>query len=125
MKRWLSIVFALLAASAFGYAPERNLFFQFGAANRLTNTITPLNRQTKQVWNHRGLLQTVIQPSTNTANFYYDARARLTNRTDAVGTTLYGYDANNNLTSVTNVGQATRLSVTNFFDIVLLAELAS
>ncbi len=101
MKRRLQFaLFLLLAVSAFGYPPERRLFLHFDAANRLTNTTTPLSRVTSQGWNNRGRLQTVIEPSTNTANFYYDARSRLTNRTDGVGTTYYRYDANNNLTTV-------------------------
>jgi RHS repeat-associated protein len=35
---------------------------------------------------------------------HYDAKGRLTNRTDNVATTLYGYDANDNQTSVTENG---------------------
>src|SRR5437588_11717013 len=58
----------------------------------------PLNRQTKTVLNNRGLPQLISQPSGNTNQFLYDAKVRLTNRTDAVGTTTYKYDANNNLT---------------------------
>lgn len=79
--------------------------FQFDAANRLTNTISPLNRQTKQVWNNRGLLQTVIEPSMQTTTLGYDAKARLTNRADSVGTTLFQYDANNNPTNVAESGK--------------------
>jgi RHS repeat-associated protein len=71
----------------------------------LTNTISPLGRQTKQIYNDRGLLQSVIEPSTDTANLYYDARGRLTNRTDNLGTILYRYDANNNRTNVTEAGK--------------------
>jgi RHS repeat-associated protein len=35
---------------------------------------------------------------------YYDGKARLTNRTDNVGTVLYGFDANDNRTSVAGNG---------------------
>jgi RHS repeat-associated protein len=84
--------------------------FQFDAANRLTNTITPLNRQTWQLWNNRGLLAAVRDPMSQWTTNLYDARARLTNVTDAAGVRLYSFDANNNLTSVTNVGKASRLS---------------
>ncbi len=101
MKRRLQFaLFLLLAVSAFGHTSERTLFLYLDAANRLTNITTPLSRVTSQGWNNRGLLQTVIEPSTNTANFYYDARGRPTNRTDGVGTTYYRYDANNNLSTV-------------------------
>ena len=43
-------------------------------------------------------------PAGQTASLYYDAKGRLTNRTDNVATTFYGYDANNNRTSVTENG---------------------
>jgi len=88
--------------------------FQFDGANRLTNTITPLNRSTSLAFNHQGLLSTIKDPDPahQPTSLYYDAKGRLTNRTDNVGTTLYGYDANDNLTSVTNVGQASSLSQT-------------
>jgi RHS repeat-associated protein len=88
--------------------------FQFDGANRLTNTITPLNRSTSLTFNHQGLLSTIKDPDPahQPTSLYYDAKGRLTNRTDNVGTTRYGYDANNNLTSVTNVGQASSLSQT-------------
>jgi RHS repeat-associated protein len=74
-------------------------------ANRLTNTITPLNRQIQQVWNSRELLQSITQPSTRATTLSYDSKTRLTNRTDNVGTTLYQYDPNNNLTNVAESGK--------------------
>jgi len=79
--------------------------FQFDGANRLTNTITPLGRQIKQVWNHQGLLQSAIDPSGQTTTLGYDPKGRLTNRTDNVGTTLFQYDANNNPTSIVENGR--------------------
>jgi len=112
MRRWLQFILLLLAASAFGYAPEPKSFSQFDCANRLTNTITPLGRETRVTYDARGLLSTVRQPSTQTTTNFYDAKGRLTNVTDAVGVRWFTYDANNNLTSVTNVGQASRLSQT-------------
>jgi RHS repeat-associated protein len=112
MRRWLQFIWLLLAASAFANAPEPRFVFQFDAANRLTNTITPLNRQTKVSFDNRGLLKTVTEPSGQGATNYYDAKGRLTNRVDGVASTVYSYDANNNLTSVTNVGQASSLSQT-------------
>ncbi len=80
--------------------------FEFDDANRLTNTITPLNRETRLTFNDRGLLSTLREPSTQTATNFYDARGRLTNITDAVGTRIYRHDANNNLTNVFEAGKS-------------------
>jgi len=79
--------------------------FQFDAASRLTNTISPLNRQTSQTWNNRGLLASVKEPSGDTATLTYDAKGRLTNRTDSVGAITYRYDANGNRTNVVAHGK--------------------
>ena len=78
--------------------------FQFDGANRLTNTITPLNRTMSQTWNHQGLLSTVTDPTNRITYFYYDAKGRLTNRTDNVGVTLYRLDAGDNVTNVSENG---------------------
>ena len=78
--------------------------FQFDGANRLTNTITPLARSTSLAFNHQGLVATAKDPASQSTSFYYDAKGRLTNRTDNIGTTLYGHDANGNQTSVTENG---------------------
>ncbi len=78
--------------------------FQFDAANRLTNTITPLSRSTIQTFNHQELLASTKDPAGQNTTYSYDGKGRLTNRTDNVATTLYGYDANNNLTSVAESG---------------------
>jgi RHS repeat-associated protein len=78
--------------------------FQFDAANRLTNTITPLSRSSSQAYNNRGLLVSSKEPSGQTQTFNYDAKGRLINRTDSVGTTLNKYDANDNPTNVTENG---------------------
>ncbi|HXI69558.1 MAG TPA: RHS repeat-associated core domain-containing protein [Verrucomicrobiae bacterium] len=80
--------------------------FQFDGANRLTNIITPLTRSTSLTFDQRGLLKTLREPSGQMATNFYDAKGRLTNRVDGVASTLYGYDANDNVTSITNVGQA-------------------
>ena len=80
--------------------------FQFDGANGLTNTLTPLLRQTKQVWNNRGLLESVTDPRQQPASFLYDGRGRLTNATDQAGVETYGYDANNNLTSLTETSNS-------------------
>ena len=79
--------------------------FQFDAANRLTHTLSPLNRQTSQTWNSRGLLASVKEPSGDTATLTYDAKGRLTNRTDSVGAITYRYDANDNRTNVVAHGK--------------------
>ncbi|HUZ06571.1 MAG TPA: RHS repeat-associated core domain-containing protein, partial [Candidatus Paceibacterota bacterium] len=78
--------------------------FQFDGANRLTNTITPLNRTLSQTWNHQGLLSTVADPMHQTTYLYYDGKNRLTNRTDNTGTTLYTFDGNDNRTSARENG---------------------
>ena len=75
--------------------------FRFDQANRLTNTITPIGRQTQITYNNRGLIKSIQEPSTQTSTFIYDAKGRLTNRTDNVGATSYSYDPNDNLTNIT------------------------
>ena len=85
--------------------------FQFDAANRLTNTIPPSPLQPfSQMFNHQGLLAWTKSPAGHTNSFLYNGRGWLTNRADSVATTLYGYDANGNLTNV--VEQASSLSQT-------------
>jgi len=74
--------------------------FQYDAANRLTNTISPLNRQWWQVWNTRGLLAAVREPSGQWTTNLYDALGRVTNVIDAMGTRRFFYDPNGNLTNV-------------------------
>ena len=90
--------------------------FQFDGANRLTNTISPLGKHIAQIWNNRGLLQTVVQPSTKAANFYYDARGRLTNRNDTAGSIACQYDANSNLTNLTETVNSQTSSISVVYD---------
>jgi RHS repeat-associated protein len=78
--------------------------FYFDQANRLTNTVSPKGFSTTVTFNHQGLPSMVIDPATNRTTYYYDAKGRLTNRSDNVATTLYHYDANNNLTNVAESG---------------------
>ena len=59
MHRRFSLIFLLLAASAFGYVPDQKLFPQFSTANRLT--------------------------STNTATYHYDLRGSTVALTDGNG----------------------------------------
>jgi RHS repeat-associated protein len=75
--------------------------FQFDAANRLTNTLTPRLASTKLAYNNRGLLQSVTEPTAQPTTFGYDAKGRTTNLTDQVGVKTFAYDANNNLTNLT------------------------
>jgi YD repeat-containing protein len=79
--------------------------FQFDGANRLTMTITPRGYSNSVVFNHQGLAATVKDQAGQPTSLYYDAKGRLTNRTDNVGTTLYSHDANDNRTSVVENGQ--------------------
>ena len=73
--------------------------FQFDKANRLTNTITPRGYSMSVAFNHQGLPASTKDLANQPTSFYYDARGRLTNRTDNIATTLFSYDANNNLTN--------------------------
>ena len=86
MKRWIPVlVCLLLAVSAFAYVPERKPFRQIDTANRLTNMITPLGRETQIAFDSRGLVCTVREPSGQFATNSYDARTRLTNCYDFSG----------------------------------------
>jgi YD repeat-containing protein len=44
---------------------------------------------------------TLKDPASQPTSFYYDAKGRLTNRMDNVGTTLYGYDAKTKCATIT------------------------
>lgn len=79
--------------------------FQFDAANRLTNTITPLGRQTAVTYNNRGLVSMVREPSGQTLTNFYDAKGRLTNTVDAQLSTVFFHDANNNVTNLVENGK--------------------
>jgi RHS repeat-associated protein len=70
----------------------------------LTQTITPLGFSNTVVFNHQGLPASITDQAGNPTSLYYDAKGRLTNRTDRVATTLYEYDANDNQTSVAESG---------------------
>ena len=78
--------------------------FQFDGANRLTNTVTPLGRSTALSFNHQGVVATVKDPASQNTSLGYDGKGRLSTRADSIGTTYYGYDANNNRTSVSENG---------------------
>ena len=86
------------------------------SANRLTNTITRLNRQTRQTWNDRGLPFVLRQPSGNSYTNFYDALKRLTNRSDSIGTILFLPDPNGNYTSITQTIALQQSSIVQTFD---------
>jgi YD repeat-containing protein len=86
--------------------------FAFDGANHLTNTVTPTSRATAQTWNNRGLLATVVQPSTHTTTLSYDVMDRLSTRADLVGTTTFQYDLDSNVTNVVE----NSVSLTSTFD---------
>ena len=79
--------------------------FQYDLANRLTNTTTPRGAHFSQSYNDRGLLASVTQPSGHSASFGYDGLGRATNRTDNVGSVVFGFDANGNRTSIIENGK--------------------
>jgi RHS repeat-associated protein len=90
--------------------------FQFDAANRLTNTITPKSFSASLAYNHQGLISTVVDQARQTTALYYDPKGRLTNRTDNVATTLYGYDAGNNLTNISETINSQLSTVSYSYD---------
>ncbi len=75
--------------------------FAYDAANRQSSCTTPLGRNSSSVFDNRGLLRTNTDPMLQQTVFTYDAKGRLSTRADAVATTDLHYDANNNLTNVT------------------------
>jgi len=89
--------------------------FQFDAANRLTNTISPLSHTSGSSFNHRGLLQGTTDAMTQNTSVAYDGRGRLTNRTDNVAATTYQYDFNGNRTAVIESG-LTNVSTFDAYD---------
>ena len=102
MRYWLSFLCALLAVPASANVPQQGVFPR--SEHRLTNTSSPRGASTSVTFNHQGLPATAKDPRNPQASFYYDAKGRLTNRTDGVATTAYAHDANDNLTGVTEPG---------------------
>ena len=78
--------------------------FQFDAANRLTNTITPLGRSAFVLFNHQGLAILAKDMAGQFTTNGFDAKGRLTNRADIVGSTVFSFDANNNVTNLVENG---------------------
>jgi len=80
--------------------------FQFDAANRLTNTISPRTNQTWQVWNNRGLLAAMREPSGQWTSNFFDVSGRVTNITDQAGVRILRYDGDGNLTNIVEGGKS-------------------
>jgi len=59
-----------------------------------------MGRFATQVYNNRGLLASSTNMAGQVTTLDYDAKGRLTNRTDNIGSTAYGYDVSDNLTNV-------------------------
>ncbi len=78
--------------------------FQYDAANRLTNTISPLLRSTSLTFNHQGLVASTKDPLDQTTTLGYDAKGRMTSHTDNIGAIVSTYDASDNRTSVAGNG---------------------
>jgi len=73
----------------------------FDPNNRVATNSTPLTKKTISSYETRGLLAFLQEPTGDTNAFRYDVAGRLTNRTDKVGVLTHRYDANNNLTNLT------------------------
>jgi RHS repeat-associated protein len=80
--------------------------FNYDAANRLTNTLTPMGRSNFQSWNHLGLMQTNKDYMGQLTTYSYDALRRMTNRTDLIASTTFQYDYNGNQTNVIENGKS-------------------
>jgi YD repeat-containing protein len=84
--------------------------FQVDGANRVTNTISPRGFSTSVAFNHQGKIATIKDAANQTTTLLYDAKKRLTNRVDAVASTRYTYDANDNPTAVVENGLTNALT---------------
>lgn len=71
-----------------------NLFvYQYDSDNRLTNRWTPVSSNTAYAYDAVGNLKTINYQHSQAINLSYDVLNRLTTMVDAVGITVYGYDA--------------------------------
>jgi RHS repeat-associated protein len=78
-----------------------NFVYQYDPDNRLTSRWTPARGSTTYRYDAVGNLTNVLYSLSPAIALQYDALNRLTNMVDAVGTTLYGYDAAGQLLSET------------------------
>ncbi|MGA2869608.1 MAG: hypothetical protein ABSF34_10665, partial [Verrucomicrobiota bacterium] len=101
---FIALLAALLAGCVSASKPISQTSAHFAGANRLTNTVSPRGFATTVAFNHQGLVVSTKDALNQTTTFNYDAKGRLTNRTDTVGATLYAHDANDNLTNVMENG---------------------
>ena len=77
-----------------------NLFaYSYDADNRLTNRFSAAKGNTGYKYDAMGNLTNVVYPVSPAITLKYDVLNRLTNMLDAVGTTVYGYDAAGQLLS--------------------------
>lgn len=77
--------------------------FQFDSANRLTNTITPLNFNSSVVFNHQGLVSTTKDQAGQTTTLGYDASNNRTNVSENGLTNSWTYDAYNRVSGYQDV----------------------
>src|ERR1019366_18296 len=77
----------------FEICPGNSHFFKIFADNRLTNRWSAAKTNTVYKYDAVGSLTNVVYAVSPPINLKYDALNRLTNLVDAVGTTVYGYDA--------------------------------
>ena len=76
-----------------------NFVYQYDTDNRLTIRWTPAKGSATYRYDPVGNLTNVVYPVSHSITLKYDALNRLTNMVDAVGTTVYGYDAAGQLLS--------------------------
>ena len=69
-----------------------------------TTATTTTGKTTGVAYNNRGLVSGMTDAKRQNTTFAYDARGRLTNRTDNAAATTYQYDFNNNCTAVLEHG---------------------
>ena len=78
---------------------ERSKYFSMSYYddNRLWTSRTPMGKTTASAYCKRGMIETLTEPSLQKTTFLYDDRGRLQTKSDPVGSSVYGYDKNNNL----------------------------